>query len=295
MTPYSERLDAAKKELRKQIENFGLSRVTDDMEKFTMVSIRIKTKSVSEDELQLGCSKMGGTPDLPEGMAWPDCNGTLMAFMAQFYLPDIAPYNPDEQLPKTGMLYFFYEAKEQKWGYDPKDRGNWKAIYYNGESNNLHSIPIPENLPKESRFQSCALTFTNEITIPSWLTSEREQLNLSEKEKDGYIDLLESICNEGETIHRLSGHPNQIQNDMKLECQLASNGLYVGNDSGYKDPRRKTLEKGASDWRLLFQIDTDEKELGTIWGDVGRIYFWIRQQELEERDFSNVWLVLQCY
>jgi uncharacterized protein YwqG len=82
---------------------------------------------------------------------------------------------------------------------------------------------------------------------------------------------------------------------MKLECQLASNGLYVGNDSGYKDPRRKTLEKGASDWRLLFQIDTDEKKLGTIWGDVGRIYFWIRQQELEERDFSNVWLVLQCY
>ncbi len=193
------------------------------------------------------------------------------------------------------MLYFFYEAKEQKWGFDPKDRGNWKVIYYDGDSSKLHSIASPNNLPKESHFRSCALTFTNEMDIPSWLTSEREQLNLSEKEKDGYIDLLESIRNEGEIIHRLFGHPNQIQNDMKLECQLASNGLYMGNETGYKDPRRKILEKGASDWRLLFQIDTDEKELGTIWGDVGRVYYWIRQQELEERDFNNVWLALQCY
>ena len=82
---------------------------------------------------------------------------------------------------------------------------------------------------------------------------------------------------------------------MQLECQLASNGLFVGNSSGYEDPRRTVLEKGASDWQLLFQIDSDEEQLGAMWGDVGRVYFWIRRQELKERDFSNVWLSLQCY
>jgi len=29
-------------------------------------------------------------------------------------------------------------------------------------------------------------------------------------------------------------------------------------------------------------------------GDVGRIYFVIRRQDLEQKDFKNVWLILQC-
>lgn len=67
---------------------------------------------------------------------------------------------------------------------------------------------------------------------------------------------------------------------MQLECQLASNGIYVGDSSGYNHPKRRALENGATDWQLLFQIDSDEKGLGTMWGDVGRVYFWIRQQDL---------------
>lgn len=55
------------------------------------------------------------------------------------------------------------------------------------------------------------------------------------------------------------------------------------------------MEKGAEDWQLLLQIDSDEENLGAMWGDCGRVYFWIRQQDLQKRDFSNVWLVLQCY
>lgn len=82
---------------------------------------------------------------------------------------------------------------------------------------------------------------------------------------------------------------------MQLECQLASNGLFVGNSSGYDDPRRPALEPGAKDWLLLLQIDSDEENLSTMWGDAGRVYFWIRQQDLQKRDFSNVWLILQCY
>jgi uncharacterized protein YwqG len=82
---------------------------------------------------------------------------------------------------------------------------------------------------------------------------------------------------------------------MQLECQLASNGIYTGDSSRYNAPKAKQLEKGAGDWQLLLQIDSDAKVLGTMWGDVGRVYFWIREQDLKKRDFSNVWLILQCY
>ncbi|MEM9093270.1 MAG: DUF1963 domain-containing protein [Cyanobacteria bacterium P01_F01_bin.53] len=30
------------------------------------------------------------------------------------------------------------------------------------------------------------------------------------------------------------------------------------------------------------------------WGDSGRLYFWIRKQDLVKRDFSNIWCEMQC-
>ena len=79
-----------------------------------------------------------------------------------------------------------------------------------------------------------------------------------------------------------------------MQCQLVSHGLYMGDSTGYNDPRRPALEAGADDWQLLLQIDSDD-HMGTVWGDCGRVYYWIRQQDLRDRDFGKAWLVLQCY
>jgi len=46
---------------------------------------------------------------------------------------------------------------------------------------------------------------------------------------------------------------------------------------------------------LLFQmasIQEDDYEL--MFGDLGNLYFYIRKQDLKERNFDKVWLVLQC-
>ena len=80
---------------------------------------------------------------------------------------------------------------------------------------------------------------------------------------------------------------------MELECQLASNGLYVGDATGYQHPRRFELEGGATDWELLLQLDSDD-DADMMWGDAGALYFWIRKQDAETADFSKVWMVLQC-
>jgi uncharacterized protein YwqG len=44
---------------------------------------------------------------------------------------------------------------------------------------------------------------------------------------------------------------------------------------------------------LLLQVDSDD--VGMMWGDGGRLYFWIREQDARRADFSNVWMILQCY
>jgi uncharacterized protein YwqG len=53
------------------------------------------------------------------------------------------------------------------------------------------------------------------------------------------------------------------------------------------------LKAGSMDWHLLLQVDS-EQAAGMMWGDVGRLYYWIRSKDLKAGNFDNVWLVLQC-
>jgi uncharacterized protein YwqG len=94
--------------------------------------------------------------------------------------------------------------------------------------------------------------------------------------------------------HQIGGWPELIQGDMESECHLVSQGVRMGSPADHAATIKPGLEKGAEDWALLFQIDTDEDGPGWMWGDMGMIYFWIRRTDLATRDFSRVWLILQC-
>ncbi|MEE3806196.1 MULTISPECIES: DUF1963 domain-containing protein [Lysinibacillus] len=38
-----------------------------------------------------------------------------------------------------------------------------------------------------------------------------------------------------------------------------------------------------------------EEELGYMWGDSGRLYFWIREDDCQKTRFDQTWVVLQCF
>lgn len=93
--------------------------------------------------------------------------------------------------------------------------------------------------------------------------------------------------------NRLLGHPALVQGDMREQCQLVANGVDVGCPEDAEDPRVQALLPGATDWQLLLQIDTDEAGPGWDWGMGGKLYFWIRQDDLTAGRFEEVWTILQ--
>jgi len=287
-------LESVRHDLLTRLNKVGLSRVADDLASLAEPSIRIETERADDQVIEVGTSKIGGVPDLPPTIQWPRWKGTPLAFIAQFKMADVAKHDVAGQLPRSGMLYFFYDARQETWGFDPKDRGSWRVFYSDVGSTELRRAEPPDDRPEEGRFHACKLTFATELTPPPWESIYVERLALSEEESDKYLSLLHPEGREDGITHRLLGHPDPIQGDMQLECQLTFHGLYTGNRTGYEDPRRPELEKGATDWQLLLQIDSDEENAGMMWGDVGRIYFWIRKQDLQKRAFENVWMVLQC-
>jgi uncharacterized protein YwqG len=81
---------------------------------------------------------------------------------------------------------------------------------------------------------------------------------------------------------------------MQLECQLTSQGLNYGDASENNDLIAKDLKASASDWVLLLQLDSDD-DVEMMWGDMGRLYFWIRESSLPSKRFDELWTILQCY
>lgn len=249
---------------------------------------------------------MGGSPDLPPGTAWPAHDQSL-SFIGQIDLGDVRFSTVPSELPQGGLLSFFYVADQSVWGFDPKDRGAWRVLFTPaGET--LQTITLPDSIPEEARYHPISLRGREELTYPPVDSSDLDQLGLTRDEVDAYNDVLfgagdlrfaESTARFGdvpegdETAHRVLGHPDPIQGDMQLECQLASNGIYVGGPDGYTDPRVPSLKSGATDWRLLFQVDSEDAA-GMMWGDVGRLYYWIRDADLKSSKFDDGWMILQC-
>jgi uncharacterized protein YwqG len=238
-------------------------------------------------------TRLGGLPNLPEGFEWPHRNGSAMSFVAQLDLEELSAFRDVTRLPSAGCLFFFYNEKEGAWGFDPKDFGSWSVLYSPTKMGDAQ-VDSPSELDEERRYLPKYLQASRVLTFP---TSERLNLDLSDG-PDSLIDAENETRKaefKSQAEHQIEGFPNPIQFDgMELECQLASNGLFVGDPSGYDHPRRAALERGAADWRLLLQVDSDD-DSGMMWGDSGILYFWIREQDLAKTDFSSVWMILQCF
>jgi uncharacterized protein YwqG len=281
--------------LKSLVDKHGLTQFKDELLSQALPAAILISEKQSVAALSRGHSKLGGKPDAPSDFVWPTKDEKALSFIAQINLSDL-PAIEGSQLPNSGLLSFFYN--NEVWGFDSKDRGGFQVFYFDNEIEALEQhLPPPAKIEKKFfgmisktvavlEYSSCPLTAELALTLPY----EPKGIALSEEETDRYCELVEAIGGH----HRLLGYAEPIQNEMELECELVTNGLYCGDSTGYNDPRAKQLEKSSVNWKLLLQIDSDENA-EMMWGDAGRLYFWIRAEDLAPRQFSNCWMISQCY
>ena len=236
-------------------------------------------------------SHVGGQPGLTPGAVWPSHEGTPLGFLARLSLADIHAVQPMPWLPDSGALLFFYDIEQQPWGFDPADRGGWSVLH-------VDDLQLPAVAPAATSSVAPTVPFryVRFDPIQSRPSQERDEvaiLKLNDAESEELMRISDAPFANGPK-HQVGGFPSPIQSDeMEVEAQLASNGVYWGDGSG--DPvKRAALAPGAAEWRLLLQFDSDE-HLDLMWGDSGTIYFWVRAQAARRGDFQDAWLVLQCY
>jgi uncharacterized protein YwqG len=273
---------------KKRFEEIGLSAHWDFFKTLLKNEIQMEPTASNEAALGLGQSKIGGQPDLPKHTAWfQEDDGKYLSFIAQINLAEVTGFDVSKQLPTHGILYFFYSAEQSAWGFEIRDKDKFKVFFYDGDFAQLEKTDFPTTL--ETRYKPCKLAFQTAVSLPSW-EQEYERKRLNKTELDKYLNLTDGFYTE---INKLLGHSDNVQGAMELECELVTNGLYCGDETGYNDPKAKVLAQNANDWTLLLQIDSvDEADM--MWGDLGQLYFWIKKEDLKNKKFDKSWLILQC-
>ncbi len=249
-------------------------------------------------------SKFGGRPVVPRGFEWPHYNGDManspLSFLCQIDLADIAEYDKEGLLPKQGMLSFFYELESMRWGFDPEDKG-CARVYYFEDKNKLKALDLPDDLQEEYRVKEFDLSFSCYNSYPSF--EELECHSKVECDWDKYDKAIEKIEGREYNLnierHKIIGYADIVQNEMLTECEMTTRGFSYGTPEDFQNAsaaEKKDIASSATDWILLFQMASiQDEDYELMFGDCGNLYFYIRKQDLEKRDFSNIWLILQCY
>ncbi len=278
-----------KSDVEAMFVQMGLTRLLKDLDRLMQPSIRLHATPTEESSLQIGSSKIGGLPDLPSDIPWPQWSGRAQSFVVQLRFEELQSDNTARHLPTQGMLWLFYDARQETYGENPTDKDGWHVIFRT-EIGTLQRVQPPTNLPTSSIFRPCTLSFAQEITLSHAPQFDIPNYDWTSTEQAQYEKLLATFPNPDDhaTIHhRLLGFPDTIQDDMRVQCQLVSHGI-----TDEEDARAATLLPEAHNWQLLLQIDSDER-INMRWADAGMLYYWLRETDLQARQFDTGWLILQ--
>ena len=192
----------------------------------------------NNDGVTVTSSKIGGKPAVPEGFVWPEYKAGFMkkaeplAFLAQFNLEEIAPYDKDGLFPKKGMLSFFYTLLEDDlmWGTDPEDKGSARVFYFE-DVEGLKPIDFPEDILEGGKITEKAVKFKAEMDYPS---SEFLYDLCGGFHSDLYWDCLAEIGYEDKPAHtdKLLGHADYVQHSAEATCEMMYRGFNALYPSG---------------------------------------------------------------
>lgn len=173
-------------------------------------AIALSATRADDAEIPIGASKFGGAPDVPDGFEWPMWNEKPLGFLAQINLGEVAGFDVEELLPKSGLLSFFYDFDSMPWGFI-KDRGAWHVIHFAGQELTRFgkiSLHVGNN----------GIAFETRCEVPNGYALNLSHIEIEDEEEADYQKLCSLLDPYG---HKLLGYAFGVQYDeMQESCQL---------------------------------------------------------------------------
>jgi len=242
--------------------------------------------------------QLGGLPALHETTAWPTWrdHGPL-TFVASINCETLVSMRLDIALPQDGALAFFYfdgqydDAQSLVIFEEPETLEGSRVLYIPADATaTVRSCPLGiEAYPRIDLSAEMVATYPNfehpALTEAFRLPGQDLRSFLDHPVNDDtFMEALGEL--EIGSVHQVGGYARAIQGPVEYEVALAT----LGGKVARKDPK---LEQEARTWKLLVQIDSDERAK-MMWGDVGMLYWMIRSTDLIARSFDAASFTWQC-
>lgn len=242
--------------------------------------IELALAPADTDALPLGASRVGGAPDLPDEVPWPaDRAGRPLSFVAQLDLAALPAV--DDDLPREGLLAFFYDTVRQPAGLDPGDAGALRVLLCEENTLRRREIPTENGVPTTDTFETCGVR-----AEVAWGPA-RDPVAWPRDPSSGerFVDAWVGRAPEA----KLLGHPDVVQEAMEGVCEAITRGLTPDPLAG-----ALPLDAPARDrWVLLLQLGSDGAAGFSFGAGSGRLYVWASRDDLRRRDPSRAWAIVQ--
>lgn len=253
----------------------------------SLPSLRLTLRA---DKTEKSLSRLGGRPLLPFGYEWPRSRAKIpLAFLGQIDLT-ASNFKAYANLPERGLLSFFYDAFDGPWGNRSDDHFGWRVEYFEDVAVLKHT-DFPSDLPPSSIFAPCAVSFKEELSYNAVTVEMAAVSEGGYGAYEGYLQAAEEIYG-SPVVHRMFGYAQDIAGDFRLDCEIASRDLDLGDDFDFCSTEGEKLALASEQWQLLLQLDSDALTQ-MMWVDNGRLYFAIREQDLIARRFDKVWMICE--
>ncbi len=291
------------------LRRHGLEHHAASVARLTLPAYRLETTdALTTDDLgPPGATRLGGLPDLPNGVEWPQDDGLLYSFVAQVDLAALKPL-PGIPLPREGLLSFF--SGDLGSASDP----GGKVLYSRGP---VRTVAVPDGAEflddDEGLFDARGARWAPCLSLPAYDSQALDVLDLSDDEQDQHYDASSELLGSKGEASFVGAHPRSPQEDILATLTFQRHG--------HEDPRlwsrgqlRRKAEEGgrwprrleAHDWWMAHQeqvatelhdwvclLDLDSHfDCGMCWWDAGNLLFLISRDDLAEGRFEKVRITL---
>lgn len=267
----------------------------------------------------VGTSRLGGLPDLPAGLSWPESEGQLLTFVGQVNLAEV-PRLP-VPLPEKGLLSFFLGIDE------PASNIEHRVLFCDDPDDRLVCQEEPDEdafLNEDcTGFKPAGVRFVPTVSLPFRFRDPRlDDLGDELEELRGKLGHVPSPRGRSQLL----GHPLVVSGDPLAEAYVTVHGhpnlIYAlhktvanaerdlaeaeveGDEERVETLRRQkdslTWFQGARDhhrreighWQLLLEVNS-HRTCGMSWWDAGRLQFHIDTRDLASRHFGRTYACVQ--
>lgn len=239
----------------------------------------IKVETINQEDIKLNVfeSKIGGIPYWSKGQinSYPLINKTPMKLMWQINFNDLKEYDVDLDLPKSGILQCFVQYKDDLWGLEFDENVKNQKIKM------IYHETIGENE-----------IITGEIYAVNSDTDKMpwdNELKLKFSKEEEFLGLMDEYATSKnyDFIEQLDGDEEEY-----MYNEYMNSGSKIGGYAYFTQSDPRMYNKNISeDYELLFQIDTDDN---LMWGDSGVGNWFIKNEDLKNKNFSNVFYNWDC-